>query len=108
MFPHYAKKVKKVSQYEVKDRRDVHMAITKSDFLDNTMFRSTKESIQCLGHLTNMNPLHDDCAAYQELINGMLAGIAKKKLEENKLFHALYNTTAELAKLTFKSGCQIR
>ena len=77
-FPNNAKKVKELLQYDVKDRRNRNVLLLlhvisafpfhtfkgniftwlsqNQIFLTKTIFCSTKESIQCLGHITNMNP----------------------------------------------------
>ena len=77
-FPNNAKKVKELLQYDVKDRRNRNVLLLlhvisvipfhtfkgniftwlsqNQIFLTKTIFRSTKEYIQCLGHITNMNP----------------------------------------------------
>eukprot|EP00957_Ditylum_brightwellii_P200338 15273700-Ditylum_brightwellii.AAC.1 len=49
-----------------------------------------------------MNPTRVDRVAYQELINNLLAGVAKEKVDENKSFYEPYNTTAALAKVDVK------
>eukprot|EP00957_Ditylum_brightwellii_P145893 11109926-Ditylum_brightwellii.AAC.1 len=107
-FTNDAKKVKELLQYDVKDRRNRHVSLLLRDisvipfhtfrgeifmwlsqnqiFLTKTIFRRTKEFIQCLGHITNMNPTQVDRVAYQELINDLLAGVAQEKVDENEQF----------------------
>ena len=75
------------------------MALDNQMFPSKTIFRSTKESIQCIDNLTNMNPTKVDSVAYQEIINQLLVGVAKEKEEENNLFYEGYKTSAELAKI---------
>eukprot|EP00957_Ditylum_brightwellii_P011025 835405-Ditylum_brightwellii.AAC.1 len=68
-------------------------------FLTKIIFCSTKEFVQCLGYIMNMNPTQVDRVAYQELINNLLTGVAQEKVNENKQFYEPYNTMAALAKV---------
>eukprot|EP00957_Ditylum_brightwellii_P047976 3643856-Ditylum_brightwellii.AAC.1 len=83
MLPKTANKVKQLLTYNAKDRRN------KSIF--------AKETVQCLGHLTSINPLRIDHVGCQELINDLLIGVAMAKAQNDANLFEKFNTTASYA-----------
>eukprot|EP00957_Ditylum_brightwellii_P170631 12988433-Ditylum_brightwellii.AAC.1 len=61
-------------------------------------FSSTKETVQCLGHLTNINPLRIDRRGCHELINDLLIGAATEKAQNDAKLFKKINMTASHAK----------
>ena len=66
-------------------------------FLTKTIFSSTKEMVQCLGCLTKINLFCIDCIGCQELVNKLMVGAAKEKVQQD-INYEKYNTTTKLAK----------
>eukprot|EP00957_Ditylum_brightwellii_P179510 13675500-Ditylum_brightwellii.AAC.1 len=62
------------------------------------MFKSSKDNVVCLGHLTNINPQRIDRTQYQDQINELLDAIADKKHEKDPTFYRMHQTTSEFAR----------
>eukprot|EP00957_Ditylum_brightwellii_P210883 15365516-Ditylum_brightwellii.AAC.2 len=62
------------------------------------VFKSSKDTTVCIGHITNINLFQIDCIQYQESINLLMEGSAQEKMATNKKHFELFNTTAEFAK----------
>eukprot|EP00957_Ditylum_brightwellii_P142567 10861815-Ditylum_brightwellii.AAC.1 len=108
LFPKTASKVNQLLTYDVKDRRNKNISFLFhvmsmvlfytfknkifSWLLQNQIniakiiFRNTKETVQCLGHLTNINLLRIDPAGCQELVNDLTIGAATEKSQNNANF----------------------
>eukprot|EP00957_Ditylum_brightwellii_P191696 14593680-Ditylum_brightwellii.AAC.1 len=69
------------------------MAHTESNLHHKNNFSSTKETVECLGHLTNINLFRMNHAGYQELINVLLIGAAMEKVQSNEKLFEKFNTT---------------
>ena len=51
-------------------------------YMTKTIFKSSKENVVCIGHLTNINPQRIDRTQYQDQINELLDAIADKNMRK--------------------------
>ena len=56
-------------------------------YMTKTIFKSSKDNVVCIGHLTNINPQRIDRTQYQDQINKLLDAIADKKHEKDLTFY---------------------
>jgi hypothetical protein len=66
-------------------------------YMTKTIFKSSKDNMVCIGHLTNINPQRIDCTQYQDQINKLLDAIAEEKHEKDPTFYKMHQTTSEYA-----------
>eukprot|EP00957_Ditylum_brightwellii_P044011 3340313-Ditylum_brightwellii.AAC.1 len=74
-----------VSFYSFKNNIFMWLA-QNQNYITKTIFSSRKETVQCLGHLINVNSFRIDCAGFQELISDILIGAATEKVQSNENF----------------------
>eukprot|EP00957_Ditylum_brightwellii_P064474 4893032-Ditylum_brightwellii.AAC.1 len=67
-------------------------------YMTETSFKSSKENVVCIGHLTNINPQRIDCIQYQDQINELLDAIADEKHAKDPTFYEMHQMTSEFAK----------
>eukprot|EP00957_Ditylum_brightwellii_P119826 9142696-Ditylum_brightwellii.AAC.1 len=67
-------------------------------YATKTIFKSSKDDVVCIVHLTNINPQHIDRTQYQDQINKLLDEIADEKHNKDPTFHEMHHTTSEYAK----------
>eukprot|EP00957_Ditylum_brightwellii_P201360 15325282-Ditylum_brightwellii.AAC.1 len=62
------------------------------------IFKSYKDNVVCIGHLTNINPQRIDRTEYQDQINKLLDAIADKKHEKDLTFYKMHQTTSKFTR----------
>eukprot|EP00957_Ditylum_brightwellii_P007756 586869-Ditylum_brightwellii.AAC.1 len=62
------------------------------------VFKSSKDTMVCIGHLADINLFQIDCMQYQEHINLLMEGAAQEKVANDKKYFELFNMTEEHAK----------
>eukprot|EP00957_Ditylum_brightwellii_P179853 13701054-Ditylum_brightwellii.AAC.1 len=67
-------------------------------YMTKTIFKSSKDTIVQIGHLTNLNPFWIDHNQYQETINVLMEVVAIECIGKDQHFFELYNTTKDHAK----------
>eukprot|EP00957_Ditylum_brightwellii_P195369 14885368-Ditylum_brightwellii.AAC.1 len=67
-------------------------------YMMKVIFKSSKDNVVCIGHLTTINHQRIDCTQYQDQINELLDAIADKKHEKDLTFYEMHHTTSKYAK----------
>eukprot|EP00957_Ditylum_brightwellii_P048332 3668086-Ditylum_brightwellii.AAC.1 len=67
-------------------------------YMAKMIFKSSKDAIVQISHLTNLNPFQTDCIQYQEMINGLIEAVAINYVKKDPKFFELYNTTKDHVK----------
>eukprot|EP00957_Ditylum_brightwellii_P029301 2214814-Ditylum_brightwellii.AAC.1 len=67
-------------------------------YMTKTIFKSSKENLVCIGHLTNINPKRIDRSQYQDQINELLDAIADEKRKKDPMFYKMHQTMNKFAK----------
>eukprot|EP00957_Ditylum_brightwellii_P179459 13670918-Ditylum_brightwellii.AAC.1 len=66
-------------------------------YLNITIFRSTKETVTKIGHITKINPMKSYCVTCQEQLNKALVVVALEVNKEDTTYFKNYGTLWELA-----------
>eukprot|EP00957_Ditylum_brightwellii_P102654 7823518-Ditylum_brightwellii.AAC.1 len=67
-------------------------------YMTKTIFKSFKDNVVCIGHLTNINPQRIDCMQYQDQINKLLAAVADDKHDKGPNFYQMHHMASKSAK----------
>eukprot|EP00957_Ditylum_brightwellii_P165552 12603492-Ditylum_brightwellii.AAC.1 len=67
-------------------------------YMKKMIFKSSKDTTVCIGHIMNINPFRIDCTQYQESINLLMEGSAQEKVVANKKYFEWFDMTADFAK----------
>eukprot|EP00957_Ditylum_brightwellii_P034997 2652799-Ditylum_brightwellii.AAC.1 len=67
-------------------------------YMNKTIFKSSKDTTVCIGHITNVNLFWVNCTQYQESINLLMEGSAQEKVAANKKYFDWFNTMTDFEK----------
>eukprot|EP00957_Ditylum_brightwellii_P204739 15340646-Ditylum_brightwellii.AAC.1 len=67
-------------------------------FRNTIIFKSLKDTMVCIGHLTNINPFQISRMQYQEHINLLMEVTVQEKVGKDAIYCKLFNMTVEHAK----------
>eukprot|EP00957_Ditylum_brightwellii_P130712 9971634-Ditylum_brightwellii.AAC.1 len=62
------------------------------------IFKSSKDNVVCIGHLTNINLQRIDRTQYQDQINELLDAITDEKHKKDPTFYKMHQTTSKFAR----------
>eukprot|EP00957_Ditylum_brightwellii_P186251 14179014-Ditylum_brightwellii.AAC.1 len=67
-------------------------------YMSKTVFKNSKDTTVCIGHIRHINPFWIDCTQYQESINLLMEGSVQEKAAANKKNFEQFNMMTDFAK----------
>eukprot|EP00957_Ditylum_brightwellii_P099016 7542777-Ditylum_brightwellii.AAC.2 len=53
-------------------------------YMNKAIFKSSKDTTVCIGHIMNINPFWINCTQYQESVNLLIEGSMQEEVAANK------------------------